>query len=796
MDTKKEDTDVKTAPEAPARPSPGEPGPGISAVPSEPLHGPVDVAEGSLERLQSAFRALSVEEVVTHPVKRKRESEKDAGEGIADEGEDQGQDLTNEPTFEGAPSASGLHASPSPITTTLPIPDPAAATSTSITNPPMAEGTGFTGMPTYPASGLGPPTTAFPEATTASESVASSSAPRWYAADYHHRLPATAAYVDVPGYATSSGLRRGPESLGGRSRGSGRSSNRSLTRSEINEVLRGATSKIVGDLTQEIREKLEPLMIPPQASPTTVGMSPHRVQANHLVAGLTNTLGSLRSRPMPTPAAIPRSPFVPRTAQPPYSHVTNSTRAELDRLGLTALRAMVDVEPYGSSDLGGDPSDDEPPSMTSASPSEDDDPEDPENPSGKRKKKKRKTRRPEVRRSQEAKAIATSKIVVNLPEFTGKDLSKFAENFGRFLRLTGQTHASGRVKCDLLLQRCKTKYLEKQVRQIVTNSATFADVLVALERQYQTYETDLSIRAEIQNLPMLPNNPKPGRVSEPLADLDHWAGRLTPGSYSSDDLLFRLVAKLPRELWDECRSTAERKARSLRYEDLCVLLLELALEKEIDQHLNNYRPGGGGSGGHGKGYQGSRPGQGTTPKHAHARIMENVKELFWCDARDEQGHLQHAPDCEQRDCFVVQRKQQEKNTGAKAKLPDHYRCTITCAFCGKRKHYEDECYHKQRLSAKLRDAGSNSHEFARIRIRPEFAPIRGPLRTRIRNFKFESSLIRLIESIGTYNLPSRLQFTCLHMGMPLPSTISHKRFPKSFRNLAIFVVCCCLHLPC
>ena len=365
MDTRKEDADVKTAPEAPARPAPGEPGPGPSAVPSEPLHGPVEVAEDSLDGLQTAFRALSVEEVVTQPVKRKRESEQDAGDE-ADEGEEQGQDLTNDPTFEGAPSATGLHASPSPITITLQIPDPAAATSTPITHPPMAEGTGFTGMPPYPAYGMGPRTTAFPEATTASEPVASSSAPRWYAADYHHPLPTTGTYVDVPGYApgyaTLSGLSRGPESLGGRSRGSWRSSNRSLTPSEINEVLRGATSKIVGDLTQEIREKLEPLMIPPQASPTTVGMSPHRVQANHLAAGLTNTLGSLRSRPMPTPAAIPRSSFVPRTAQLPYSHVTNSTRAELDRLGLTALRAMVDVEPYGSSDLGGDPSDDEPPS--------------------------------------------------------------------------------------------------------------------------------------------------------------------------------------------------------------------------------------------------------------------------------------------------------------------------------------------------------------------------------------------------------------------------------------------------
>ena len=106
----------------------------------------------------------------------------------------------------------------------------------------------------------------------------------------------------------------------------------------------------------------------------------------------------------------------------------------------------------------------------------------------------------------------------------------------------------------------------------MTKSATFADVLVALERQYPTYETDLSIRAEIQNVAVLPNNPKPARVSELLADLDHWAGRLTPGSYSSDDLLFWLVAKLPQEQWDECRSTAARKARALNYEDLSVLL--------------------------------------------------------------------------------------------------------------------------------------------------------------------------------------------------------------------------------
>ena len=262
---------MSTAPEAPAMPAPGEPGPGPSAVPSAALYGPVDVVDDSLEGLQSALRALSVKEVDTNPVKRKREREKDAGESMADTGVDHGQDPTSESTFEGAPRASGLHASPSPTTTTLPTADAAAATSTPITTPPMAEGTGFTGMPTYPAYGVDPSTTALPEATTASEPVASSSAPRWYAADYHHPLPAMEAYVDVPGYATLGGLRRGPEACGSRSRGSGRSSNRSLTRSEINETLRGATSEIVGDLTQEIRAKLEPL-IPPQVSPTVLGV--------------------------------------------------------------------------------------------------------------------------------------------------------------------------------------------------------------------------------------------------------------------------------------------------------------------------------------------------------------------------------------------------------------------------------------------------------------------------------------------------------------------------------------------
>ena len=339
MDSK--DTAETTAPSvAPAKPAPvpkpaGEPEPEVP-VPSVPLSG---LSDDSLDGLGVAFSGLSVR----GPEGKETEKEKQAVDrGVKEAYTGDGYGPPDEARFEDTPeesalSASDLPAVPSSTTTTLPATHP--ATSSPTTTPPMAEALGFTGMP-YPTYSVTPAATVPPMATAVREPVASSSTytgapepmPRRYEDAYHrpavgvhmtgipgYAAPKPGYTMQVPGFTCLSGLRV-PESLDGRSRGSGRSSNRSLTRSEIKEALRGATSEFVGDLTQEIWAKLEPL-ITPQASFTIVGASPHRVQANHLVAGLTNTLGSLRSRPMPTPAVIPKSPFLPRTAQPPYSHV-------------------------------------------------------------------------------------------------------------------------------------------------------------------------------------------------------------------------------------------------------------------------------------------------------------------------------------------------------------------------------------------------------------------------------------------------------------------------------------------
>ena len=257
-----------------------------------PLSG---LGDDSLEGLRAAFSGLSVGGAEG---KRKEEEKEAVDMGAEEVDPGDGHEPSNEVPFDDKPVESALSASDSPAvlpptTTTLPATNP--NTSSPTTTPPMAEGLGFTGMP-YPTYGVTPAATVPPMASAVSKPVASSFTytgvpepmPRRYE-NGDHRPEAAVYMTGMPGYMalgpgytmpaprfTSLIGLRGPESCAGRSRGSGRSSNKSLTRSEIRDALGGATSEIVGDLTQEIRAKVEPL-IPPQASPTTVGVLPHRL---------------------------------------------------------------------------------------------------------------------------------------------------------------------------------------------------------------------------------------------------------------------------------------------------------------------------------------------------------------------------------------------------------------------------------------------------------------------------------------------------------------------------------------
>ena len=76
---------------------------------------------------------------------------------------------------------------------------------------------------------------------------------------------------------------------------------------------------------------------------------------------------------------------------------------------------------------------------------------------------------------------------------------------------------------------------------------------------------------------------------------------------------------------------------------------------------------------------------------------------FYCKPVNDKGGPCHAPDCARRSsCMLQMKRQQHSKDGKTVTHQDHFRCTITCGYCGKRRHYEDECHIKKRESDKLK----------------------------------------------------------------------------------------------
>ena len=79
--------------------------------------------------------------------------------------------------------------------------------------------------------------------------------------------------------------------------------------------------------------------------------------------------------------------------------------------------------------------------------------------------------------------------------------------------------------------------------------------------------------------------------------------------------------------------------------------------------------------------------------------------LLYCRPTDDKSGPCPAPDCDPRSVCMLQLKRTQKTKdGQEVKHQDHFRCTITCGCCGRRRHYEDECHKKRRESKKLKQA--------------------------------------------------------------------------------------------
>ena len=249
---------------------------------------------------------------------------------------------------------------------------------------------------------------------------------------------------------------------------------------------------------------------------------------------------------------------------------------------------------------------------------------------------------------------------------------------------------------------------------------------------YRVYKTDLSVRTEIEELPPLPEFPTPARISGLVAQLKELMGRMNPASFGPTQPHLWLVRRVPTRTWEKCRETSERKSRTHSYDDLVDLLIVLAMERENDSHMDKYlrkhlrreSPAEKSPGGRSPQPQ-SNPwkGRGGQLKHMTETPPSKGKgapNLFYCRPMDDKGGPCHVPDCDRRSARMLQLKHTQKTKhGQEVKHQDHFCSTITCAHCGKRRHYEDECHIKRRDSEKLKKAEGERRKNAGRGGRPE-----------------------------------------------------------------------------
>ena len=154
----------------------------------------------------------------------------------------------------------------------------------------------------------------------------------------------------------------------------------------------------------------------------------------------------IRSSPMDT---YP-SPFHPLVRTVPVCSVADTTEAEMKGYGLSALAQLAAVHPLTLSGGTGD----------RGAP------------------------------DRGTKSIATANLQMELPEFDPKNLPEWAEEFSEFVLLTGQHHADVRIKCTLIKQLCKKKFLQRQVKTAIRRSSNWGYFLKRLGQMYPVYYTD------------------------------------------------------------------------------------------------------------------------------------------------------------------------------------------------------------------------------------------------------------------------------------------------------------------
>ena len=114
--------------------------------------------------------------------------------------------------------------------------------------------------------------------------------------------------------------------------------------------------------------------------------------------------------------------------------------------------------------------------------------------------------------SDDSEEDTTHALKMEIPPLDGRNVEKYAQNFGNSLVLTGKAKAKDRVKANLIVQGIKDPELQKRVCRLLKKATSFEDPLSKVQDLYPTLEMHLSILGEISKVSHLPYDPEPQQL--------------------------------------------------------------------------------------------------------------------------------------------------------------------------------------------------------------------------------------------------------------------------------------------
>ena len=142
--------------------------------------------------------------------------------------------------------------------------------------------------------------------------------------------------------------------------------------------------------------------------------------------------------------------------------------------------------------------------------------------------------------SDDSEEDTTHALKMEIPPFDGRNVEKYAENFGRYLVLTGKAKPKDRVKANLIVQGIKDAELQERVSELLKTATSFEDFLRNLHDLYPMLRTDLSILGEISKVSHLPYDPKQEQGVKLLGTLERLFDNLNPGVMTEERKLMEL----------------------------------------------------------------------------------------------------------------------------------------------------------------------------------------------------------------------------------------------------------------